>query len=376
MYKLQLGENCVQTFNYPNNGVYLIDATPMGMMCVNDIVMLDSTETWTIVNNTNRAHPFHIHDTHFWVTEFIDNTTGQPIPQNEWPIDYRGPKDNVLVPVNRTVTFVAEFKDYGTPIAPENSYMFHCHILPHEDRGMMGQFVVWDGTIPSNECSDASDINDLFGENMGDVNTSEIFDNTPNTNEMSDPMDVTGCFYDDDGFQNSVWFTFTGDGGTYNISSVQCNATTYNSDTQVAIYSGDCMNPVFVDCQEDESPGGGLLNFNIDLETEDNVIYYMLVDGYGGSTGEFCVEVTNLMPNSVTNISQSDIEVFPNPTTGNLQINNVRPDKVELFDNTGRMVKSITTVSNSIDISDIAAGFYFLKIYEGDNAYSAKIIKE
>lgn len=34
-------------------------------------------------------------------------------------------------------------------IATDAGYMFHCHILPHEDKGMMGQFVVWDGSVVS-----------------------------------------------------------------------------------------------------------------------------------------------------------------------------------------------------------------------------------
>jgi FtsP/CotA-like multicopper oxidase with cupredoxin domain len=38
-----------------------------------------------------------------------------------------------------TIRIVARFDDHADPTAP---YMFHCHVLRHEDRGMMGQFVV------------------------------------------------------------------------------------------------------------------------------------------------------------------------------------------------------------------------------------------
>jgi len=37
------------------------------------------------------------------------------------------------------VRVIARFEDYADPDIP---YMFHCHVLKHEDDGMMGQFVV------------------------------------------------------------------------------------------------------------------------------------------------------------------------------------------------------------------------------------------
>jgi suppressor of ftsI len=45
----------------------------------------------------------------------------------------------VYVPPNETVRFRVELGDYADPDVP---YMFHCHVLQHQDRGMMGQFVV------------------------------------------------------------------------------------------------------------------------------------------------------------------------------------------------------------------------------------------
>ncbi len=48
-------------------------------------------------------------------------------------------KDTVYLPPDKTVRIIAEFSDYADPDFP---YMFHCHLLWHEDHGMMGQFVV------------------------------------------------------------------------------------------------------------------------------------------------------------------------------------------------------------------------------------------
>ena len=44
-----------------------------------------------------------------------------------------------MVRPGETVPLLMRFEDYADP---ENPYMFHCHILQHEDQGMMGQFVV------------------------------------------------------------------------------------------------------------------------------------------------------------------------------------------------------------------------------------------
>ncbi len=56
------------------------------------------------------------------------------------PANMRGRKDVVLVPGgNGVVRFITKFEDFFNDTLP---YMYHCHMLTHEDDGMMGQFVV------------------------------------------------------------------------------------------------------------------------------------------------------------------------------------------------------------------------------------------
>ena len=184
-YVLNDSNECVRVIDKIKNhaDLYNIDKTLMNMMVVNDTVMKDSTEIWTLVNKTDIAHPFHIHDIHFYVTEIsysdtlvrdtteinitadtsnqgvikfdtsysiVYTTEYVPIARDSIPRIFSGPKDNVLVESGWKLSFVTTFSDFGTPIHPRNSYMYHCHILPHEDRGMMGQFVVWDGSVITN----------------------------------------------------------------------------------------------------------------------------------------------------------------------------------------------------------------------------------
>lgn len=139
----------------PDNGkvqnIYNIDSTVMNMMFVNDTVHLGSTEIWEIKNTTDVAHPWHIHLTHFYVLDILDSN-GVLIDEADYPNIFGGPLDNVLIQPGWTLRYAIEFKNFGVKeIKPEDGYMYHCHILPHEDGGMMGQFVVWDSTATSVE---------------------------------------------------------------------------------------------------------------------------------------------------------------------------------------------------------------------------------
>lgn len=230
---------------------------------------------------------------------------------------------------------------------------------------------------PDNACGGANDINALFGT-FGQTITSGLWDNTDYTSDGDPAVNLGTCFFSSDPLQHTVWFSFTGNGKTYRIRTVQCNATNYitDGDTQVAIYSGNCSNPTFVACNEDEDANGAIYNIEIDIDTESGTEYFMLIDGYGGAQGEFCLEVANLSPSAVTEISGTDIQVFPNPTSGMVQLINVNADQIQVFDNVGRLVLQVEQPGNSISIENAPAGMYFLKIKEGEQVYSARVVKE
>lgn len=107
-----------------------INGRSMDMDRIDERVPLGSVEVWEIRNTTPLAHPFHIHDVQFRV---LDRDGAPPQPHEQ------GLKDTVLVDPGSTVRIIAEFADFADP---EHPYMYHCHILEHEDAGMMGQFVV------------------------------------------------------------------------------------------------------------------------------------------------------------------------------------------------------------------------------------------
>ena len=84
-------------------------------------VMLDTVEDWEITNTGSMAHPFHIHTNKF-----------QIVDQNGQPASYSAWKDVVSVSPGETVRIRMAFRDYT------GKTVYHCHVLDHEDRGMMG----------------------------------------------------------------------------------------------------------------------------------------------------------------------------------------------------------------------------------------------
>lgn len=88
-------------------------------------IPLGSTEIWE-VRPQMMAHPFHIHGVTFRVLSL-----GGAAP----PEHLAGEKDTVLV--DRPTELLVRFRQ---PATREMPFMFHCHVLEHEDAGMMAQF--------------------------------------------------------------------------------------------------------------------------------------------------------------------------------------------------------------------------------------------
>lgn len=118
-------------------GPFNINGVHFDMNTINETVYLNTTEKWRVTNNTGIAHPFHIHDMHFYIL----NIDGGPVPNYE-----QGKKDVVLVMPMQYVEFITKFEDFADDSIP---YMYHCHLLHHEDDGMMGSFKVIDTTATS-----------------------------------------------------------------------------------------------------------------------------------------------------------------------------------------------------------------------------------
>lgn len=114
------------------NGDFVINGAPFDMEVINYTIPLDNIEVWSISNNSPIGHPFHIHDVQFYILERNGVTP---------PVEERGRKDVIFIPAMQSAKFICQFSDFADPEIP---YMYHCHMLVHEDGGMMGQFLVVD----------------------------------------------------------------------------------------------------------------------------------------------------------------------------------------------------------------------------------------
>ncbi|MFU8842574.1 MAG: multicopper oxidase domain-containing protein [Bacteroidales bacterium] len=114
------------------NGHFMINDQMYDMDVINEVIPLDNVEIWTLTNQSGIAHPFHIHMVQFYILD----RNGVPPPLNE-----SGRKDVVLVKPQETVRIITKFENFSNEEIP---YMYHCHMLMHEDEGMMGQFLVID----------------------------------------------------------------------------------------------------------------------------------------------------------------------------------------------------------------------------------------
>ncbi len=106
-----------------------INGVRMDMSQINETVQFGDTERWTITADTG-MHMFHVHQTQFQILAI----NGEPPPPEE-----SGWEDSVFVDPGRKVVIASRFNTYADNDTP---YIYHCHILDHEDLGMMGQFLV------------------------------------------------------------------------------------------------------------------------------------------------------------------------------------------------------------------------------------------
>ena len=99
----------------------MINNKLMDMKRVDIRARLNTTEIWQIENVVGMDHPFHLHGFQFQVLD----RDGVPEPYLSW-------KDSVNVPKHSKVRIAVRFENFP------GKWMYHCHILDHEDMGMMG----------------------------------------------------------------------------------------------------------------------------------------------------------------------------------------------------------------------------------------------
>ena len=122
-----------------NGRVY--NMTDMTEVAEDEMVWLGDTEAWEWINNSPIPHPMHIHNVQFQVVQRTPPSTSSYATANQGFVD-SGWKDTVLVWPGERVKVAMKFDPYA------GMYMYHCHILEHEDMTMMRNYMIMDPMMP------------------------------------------------------------------------------------------------------------------------------------------------------------------------------------------------------------------------------------
>lgn len=131
-FRLQMGEGGdggSENMNSMNKmSMFTINGKSMDMKYINELVKHKNTEIWRISGGM-MPHPFHIHGVSFQILSINGNAP---------KIEDRGWKDTVVASGGWTEVIMK----FNVKADEKTPFMYHCHILEHEDGGMMGQFTV------------------------------------------------------------------------------------------------------------------------------------------------------------------------------------------------------------------------------------------
>ena len=122
----EVDERRIITFQYsppigPQNAIFWIDHHEFSGDRDDQVVQVGATEEWVIRNASMSWHPFHIH-----INDY------QVVAVNGKPVAVRSSEDTTAVPPFGEITIRTRFEDFA------GRWVYHCHILLHEDNGMMG----------------------------------------------------------------------------------------------------------------------------------------------------------------------------------------------------------------------------------------------
>jgi FtsP/CotA-like multicopper oxidase with cupredoxin domain len=134
--KLYFAE-ATQGSNGPTEYFITVEGQQPKLFNINDPPAIETqvgaVEDWTIENRSGETHAFHIHQLHFLVMEVNGKLVSDPELHDTITVPYwngKGPFPSVRIRV--------DFRD------PEiaGTFVYHCHILDHEDGGMMAKIRV------------------------------------------------------------------------------------------------------------------------------------------------------------------------------------------------------------------------------------------
>lgn len=150
-------------------------------------LQIGSVEEWTLFNekqvivkttggysgSNSASHPFHIHQGNFIVTEVNGVPVDPNVTSTQSSLNYVSPRDTVNIPQPLPVSAATPLKSsikikFKVEDYP-GKYVFHCHILKHEDQGMM---------VPILAVGPVDGLRGAFGSSVGEIGVVNVVDGT------------------------------------------------------------------------------------------------------------------------------------------------------------------------------------------------------
>jgi hypothetical protein len=253
----------------------------------------------------------------------------------------------------------------------------------------------------NNECAGAIDIDDLFHTGTAAEQVSDVYDNTTATTEDSDPAPEDDTCFGEPAFNvepvlnNTLWYTFEGDGETYTIETGDCGGglTDYIDfgDTQYQIYTGTMCEDLTTaagGCSED-SPNAPTDNYyaGTDFATVDGETYYIMVDGFNGvdvaqvgvlCDGEYCIHITQTTGIGVDELNMDNVSIYPNPTKGMLNVSaDNQLETIRIYNVVGELVVDISNLNSSttsLDLEGYGHGVYVVHVTSGGSTTVQRVV--
>ncbi|WP_344831980.1 T9SS type A sorting domain-containing protein [Chryseobacterium ginsenosidimutans] len=186
---------------------------------------------------------------------------------------------------------------------------------------------------------------------------------------------ITSC---SDEMNDGTWFTFIGDGDTFNITVTMPAGSDF--DAQIGVYSGTCSS---LSCENTVDNTGEGQSETIAIPTLAGNTYYVNVGHYSGWSdemeGAFTINISkNTLGTSDVKANKNNIKLYPNPFTDVLNISDAANVKsVSVSDVSGRLVKVIDNPGSALHLGELKQGMYLMNLTMKDGSkQTIKTIKK